>query len=92
MRETGGLIKATETSGTFGTARTAERPVTWSMTTKGAAQTPVEFASPCYLRWRGTISGSHFKPSKARTKCWVWAFERNPSCDCSGMVRAPSIG
>jgi two-component system, OmpR family, phosphate regulon sensor histidine kinase PhoR len=45
MRETEGLIKATETSGTFGTARTAERPATWSVTTKGAAQMPVEFAS-----------------------------------------------
>ena len=45
MYETDGLIKATDTSETFGAARMAERPVTWSMTAKGAAQKHSDFES-----------------------------------------------
>ena len=45
MRETDGLIKAAETSGTVGTAPIAVRPVRWSMTAKGTAQKPSEFES-----------------------------------------------
>ena len=45
MHETDGLIKATETGETFGAARMAERPVTWSMTARGAAQKPSDFES-----------------------------------------------
>jgi two-component system, OmpR family, phosphate regulon sensor histidine kinase PhoR len=45
MRETEGLVKATESSGTFGTARLAKRSITWSMTAKAAPQRPSDFES-----------------------------------------------
>src|SRR5260370_42156182 len=45
MRETEGLVKETESSGTFGTARLAKRPITWSMTAKAAPQRPSDFES-----------------------------------------------
>src|SRR5260370_30218796 len=45
MRETEGLVKATESSGTVGTARLAKRPITWSMTAKAAPKRPSDFES-----------------------------------------------
>ena len=45
MRETEGLVKATESSGTFGTARLAKRPISWSMTARAAPQRPSDFES-----------------------------------------------
>jgi two-component system, OmpR family, phosphate regulon sensor histidine kinase PhoR len=45
MGETEGLVKVKETRGTFGTARIAKRPITWSMTAKAAPQKPSEFES-----------------------------------------------
>jgi signal transduction histidine kinase len=45
MRETEGLVKATESSGTFGAARLAKRPITWSITAKAAPQRPLDFES-----------------------------------------------
>ncbi len=45
MRETEGRVKATESSGTVGTARLAKRPITWSMTAKAAPKRPSDFES-----------------------------------------------
>jgi two-component system phosphate regulon sensor histidine kinase PhoR len=45
MQEMEGLVKATEPCGTFGTARIARRPITWSMTAKAAPQKPSDFES-----------------------------------------------
>ena len=43
MRETEGLVKATETSGSLGAARIAKQPITWSMTAKADPQKVSEF-------------------------------------------------
>jgi two-component system, OmpR family, phosphate regulon sensor histidine kinase PhoR len=45
MRETEGLVKATEIRGTFATEQVAKRPITWSMTAKADPQRPSEFES-----------------------------------------------
>jgi len=45
MRETEGLVKATESSGPFGTPRLAKRPITWSMTARAAPQRSSDFES-----------------------------------------------
>jgi two-component system phosphate regulon sensor histidine kinase PhoR len=45
MRETEGLVKIAEPREIFGTAPTAKRPITWSMTAEAAPQGPSEFES-----------------------------------------------